>query len=374
MPVFYNPKMAFNRDLTVVFLRAVAGDGNEGTRSRGIVVCDALAGSGVRAVRVALEVPSVEKVYANDVNPRAVEEIMANAEMNGCSNRVVALGEEAAALLTRGLPEVPNFVDVDPFGSPRRYVGPAFMALGRRGWLGITATDTAVLCGAQRGSCVKNYAASTLSGEVCKEAGLRVLLGFAFRVGSALGYVAKPLLSAYHGHFFRLFVEARRGSSGFEALKGSMGYLRYCTSCYHRDSVAQYPALREGAACPSCGAPAKVAGPLWVGPLHDVDFLKKVARATEGASHLVQPRKVHNFLELAAAEASLPPHFFDLHFQCDRLGLNAPRSSVVVSTLKDRGFNAARTHLEPRGIKTDAPIQVVAGVLKDLQPSADGNA
>ena len=54
-PVFYNPVMKTNRDTAVLVLRAHQRD-----LGRGVDACEPMAGSGVRGIRLALEVDDVE--------------------------------------------------------------------------------------------------------------------------------------------------------------------------------------------------------------------------------------------------------------------------------------------------------------------------
>jgi tRNA (guanine26-N2/guanine27-N2)-dimethyltransferase len=58
--VFYNGQMAFNRDVSVMLLRALGRPS--------ITVADAMTATGARAVRIANEVKGTE-VLANDISP-----------------------------------------------------------------------------------------------------------------------------------------------------------------------------------------------------------------------------------------------------------------------------------------------------------------
>ena len=53
-PVFYNPRQVFNRDISTLALKVLVK-----TFPHPVKVLDALAGTGVRAIRYALEVPEV---------------------------------------------------------------------------------------------------------------------------------------------------------------------------------------------------------------------------------------------------------------------------------------------------------------------------
>ena len=74
---FYNPGMGYQRDVTMSALRAY-----QSQTGRKLSVCDPLAGTGVRSLRIALEVPGIAEIAANDANPRAFELIRKNIRMS----------------------------------------------------------------------------------------------------------------------------------------------------------------------------------------------------------------------------------------------------------------------------------------------------
>ena len=75
---FYNKKSVLQRDLTVLALRTWLHQ-----RSAPAVVLDAMAGSGVRALRYLLEVPQVGTAVANDSSQLALAAIGTNALLSG---------------------------------------------------------------------------------------------------------------------------------------------------------------------------------------------------------------------------------------------------------------------------------------------------
>ncbi|VDP42958.1 unnamed protein product, partial [Soboliphyme baturini] len=106
--VFYNPAQEFNRDLSISVLRtfvkikaevsdeeALTVDSNDAFPpekkrlktdktgwSKGLRVLEALAASGLRSVRFALEVPGLKTVVANDFSESAMTWIKRNIEGN----------------------------------------------------------------------------------------------------------------------------------------------------------------------------------------------------------------------------------------------------------------------------------------------------
>lgn len=127
MPVFYNPKMAINRDLTILVLQALGKESHQP-----FVCCDALAGNGVRSIRMVKEIPSIVKIYANDLNPQAVQEIQRNVIANQCESYLEISNKDARILLRDNLDPRPNYIDIDPFGSPRLFIEPAFSAIAAK--------------------------------------------------------------------------------------------------------------------------------------------------------------------------------------------------------------------------------------------------
>ncbi|MEM4947438.1 MAG: RsmD family RNA methyltransferase, partial [Thermosphaera sp.] len=114
MPVFYNPEAVLGRDVTVLYLSTRFKNGS--------TFIDALAGTGVRGIRISLEANG--EGIVNDVDPRAYYYIKRNIAINDLQQRVQAFNQEANALLNMltftGIPF--DYVDVDPYGSPVPYL------------------------------------------------------------------------------------------------------------------------------------------------------------------------------------------------------------------------------------------------------------
>lgn len=67
-PVFYNPVMEFNRDLTVLAFKAYQHIVNHE-----ISVCEPFTSQGIRGIRFAVEVDGVTRVLLSDINNSAIE-------------------------------------------------------------------------------------------------------------------------------------------------------------------------------------------------------------------------------------------------------------------------------------------------------------
>jgi len=143
MAIFYNPRMRINRDLSVLFLRAYMEEHDVK------LICEPLAGSGVRSLRYLNEIPGEFNALLCDVNPLAIETATKNLDKYGFLDRAEVLrGDAKVLLLTESRGKRFDFVDIDPFGSPVPYLNAAIQSLNPRGGLlGLTATDMPALCG-----------------------------------------------------------------------------------------------------------------------------------------------------------------------------------------------------------------------------------
>jgi len=228
-PVFYNPDMEFNRDVSVLALQVF-----QRMVDREIKVADTFAGSGIRAIRYLREVDGVAEAWANDINPLAVECIERNSRMNSVSPLV---SREDAGVFLRSNQGVFDFIDVDPFGTPAPFMDSAAAAIRNRSMIGVTATDTSGLCGTYVKPCLRKYSSRPLKTEYCHEIGVRILAGFTamnlarYRKGSEF------LLSHSTRHYMRLYVMVRRGARRADESLKNIGFILHCFSCLFHGHV-----------------------------------------------------------------------------------------------------------------------------------------
>lgn len=352
-PVFYNPVMAFNRDISVLALKVV------GPKE----VLDALSATGVRGIRYALE-SDVEEVWLNDINEDAFRLIKRNIELNFGGKIVeedrkavlrgektlIATNKDANLLMDENFRRF-DFVDLDPFGSPMPFLDASLRSVKRKGFLGITATDTGVLCGAYKNACLRKYNANPLRGELCHESGLRILIGAVARYIGKYDLGFKVLLAYYRNHYFRVFLKLEDGARKGDELVEKLGYVYFDQKTGEFEVERSFLPGRGGAY-----------GPLWLGEMKDDSFIRAVSDEAE----LARKRKVLEFLSMVGEELDVP-FFYDIHRIAKRYGLEARKSGKIIENLREMGYTASRTHISPTGIKTDAPLDELINVLRALQ-------
>jgi tRNA (guanine26-N2/guanine27-N2)-dimethyltransferase len=356
-PVFYNPVMEFNRDVSVLAVQAF-----QRILDREISVADTFSGSGIRAIRYLVEVDGVSEAAANDINPLAVECIEHNSELNSVYPMV---SREDAAIFLRGNPGRFDVIDVDPFGTPAPFMDSAAASARNRSLLAVTATDTSGLCGTYIKPCLRKYSSRPLKTEYCHETGLRILAGFTAMNLARYSKGASFLLSHSSQHYMRIYARVRRGAGRADETLKNIGYMLHCFSCLHHEYVRGVPEDRR---CPICGGKMDAAGPLWVGELHDEKFIGSMMAEAKNKT-LNRSEDVLKLLKTCIGEVGMPPGFYDVHEVCSKLGVSAPPLMDVMGGLEEAGFRVSRTHIRPTGIKTDAGIREIEEAIMDLHGS-----
>jgi len=186
-PVFYNPAMELNRDLSILALQQFQINSDQE-----ISICDAFGGSGIRGIRYSKEISGVFKVLVNDISPLAVEFGKENVRLNNLTN--IEISQNDANLVLREKRGEFDVVDIDPFGTPSYFVDSVANSLKASSLLCITATDTSSLCGTYKEPCIRKYNSVPLKSEYCHENGIRILAGF---VAMTFAKYKKVLLSNF---------------------------------------------------------------------------------------------------------------------------------------------------------------------------------
>lgn len=345
--IFYNPRMEMNRDITVACLESLPEVST---------YVDAMAASGIRGVRIKKEVSHDIEVTANDWDGPACELIAKNAERNGVQVNVSRCGANTLLSSTQF-----DFIDLDPFGTPAPYINSACWA-SKRG-MGITATDTAPLCGAHLKSGIRTYAAYPLKTEYYGEMGLRILLGKIAREEAKYDRALKPLLCFTAEHFVRLFLAVTYGRADADRMMKDVGFIVHCFACKNRYWLGGL-AVQAGERCPVCGAKTRVAGPLWLGATKDKEFVGKAIDALEKGQFNTKPRAV-KLLGTIKDELEIPT-FYDQHIICRDLKATPTDMVTLLEALGGQGYAVSRTHYSGVSFKTDAPINAIRGTILKL--------
>lgn len=357
-PVFYNPAMELNRDLSVAALTAY-----QEIKDDNISICDAFGGSGIRGIRYSKEIEGVSMAVVNDLNPLAVELARENIAENSLAN--VKVCREDANLLLRKCRGKFDVVDIDPFGTPSPYVESAAASLRAGGMICITATDTSALCGTYKKPCIRKYGAKPLRNEYCHETGIRILAGFLCRTFSKYKKYLDFQFSHSTEHYMRLYALVGKGAKNTDQSLENLGYIAHCSKCLNRQ-VFKGMTPRIPSMCPECGGVWDVGGPLWCGKIQNSDFLSSMLEIVPNLN-LNTENKALKLLERCYEESDSAPTFYDLHAICRKLRTSVPPMDLIMDSIKEGGYDVSRTHFNPNGVKTDAPLNFIEKIIIKIE-------
>ena len=359
-PVFYNPHMELNRDISILALQTF-----QKQEDRNINICDLFGGSGIRGVRYKNEIDGVGHVFINDISETANEYERHNVELNNLKD--IEIFQHDASMFLRMHRGEFDVIDIDPFGTPSPFLDSAGYCSRRNSLLCVTATDTSALCGTYKEPCIRKYNAKPYKSEYCHETGIRILAGF---VALTLAKYSKSIevkLSHSTEHYMRLYIEVKKGSKKSDECLKNIGYLSHCKHCLYREENKGL-ATSTPDICPECGEKLIQAGPLWLGEIQNEEFISKMIVESENKK-LNTKEDVLKLLESCRIEAKSPATFYDVHKICKILKISAPKLDLVFGNLEKEGFEAVKTHFNPLGIKTNAPLKKIKEIIKTLSSS-----
>ncbi|MFH1064684.1 MAG: tRNA (guanine(26)-N(2))-dimethyltransferase [Candidatus Woesearchaeota archaeon] len=326
LPVFYNPVMKFNRDVSILLLKAID--------NKDMQVCDLLAGSGIRSIRFLVELPKekIKSITINDYDETSVHLIENNIKANKgkFSNRTASIevtNNEATSLLLKSSGF--DYIDIDPFGTPNPFLDVAARRMSREGILAVTATDTSSLAGSFPKACRRKYWATPDNGPLKHESGLRILIRKVQLIAAQYDKALTPIYSYSKEHYMRIFFRCNKGKAKVD------------------DLLKQHGKFND-------------AGPMWLGQLWDPKLADKIAKLAHGLDYDTDTK----FLDMIKEESLIDiVGFHDLHVLCKKNKIPVPKFESLFKKIADK-HKLARTHFSDYGIRSDIPEEELSRLLK----------
>ncbi len=358
-PVFYNPVMEFNRDLTVLAFKAY-----QHMINREISICEPLTSQGIRGIRYANEIEDVNRIVLSDINRHAYELAQHNIKHNNLQDKITLKYKDANCVLSCNASPKKRFdiIDIDPFGTPVPYLDAAFRALKNKGLIAVTATDLAPLCGVHAKACIRKYGGKPMRTEYCHELAVRLLAGHMAQTAAKHDIGMKILFSHSTDHYIRVYAQIGYGcQKADEALKNT-GYILHCFNCLHRETTQQ---LFGCPTCPECGAKMDYTGPLWIGSINDEAYIDQILTENQAVAFRTSA-KISKLLNSIKVEAEAPITYYVLDRVSKKMNLPPTSTQSFLNELHNNGYKAVQTHFNTRGIKTDASALAMQKTLKKL--------
>lgn len=370
MPVFYNPQMVINRDFSILFTEAFL---LTHFRNKETVFFDTMSASGIRSIRMALEMPFL-RILMNDLNPMALRLIRHNMGLNNLKEepeRIELYQKEANIFLMDRLADSDfgTIIDVDPFGTPNLFVENAIKALRRGGMLCVTATDTPVLFGIKKNASIRKYGIESLKNGFFKETGLRLLMTYIARLAHMHDLYIIPRFSLSQEHFIRIFISFGKSEGEIKKNIEEMGFIVSCDECFYYNPVKgnNRIMMEIERMCPNCGAKLKIVGPIWLGPLHDLELTETLLnlcskKQKQDFELLELVKKIAN---LAIQEEQVGIGYYNIHQICDKFKLNIKKYSYLQEKIEEAGYRFSRTFFDDKCIRTTMPAKELIELLKN---------
>ena len=356
-PVFYNPHMELNRDLSILAIQVF-----QKQEGRELNICDLFGGSGIRGIRYKNEIDGIGEVSINDISETANHYERHNIELNKLDD--VNVYQHDASMFLRMKRGEFDVIDIDPFGTPSPFLDSAGYCARRNSLLCVTATDTSALCGTYPEPCIRKYNSKPYKSEYCHENGIRILAGFVALTLSKYGKYIEIKMSHSTEHYMRLYIEVKKGPTKTDESLKNIGYISHCKNCLHRQTTNGLASPIEEV-CPFCGEKLVHAGPLWLGNIQDGEFIQKMIDECEHKK-INTEKEALKLLNKCLIESEAPATFFDVHSICKSLKISAPKFDSIIDAIKEEGFTAIKTHYNPLGIKSDATIDDIKKILLNL--------
>lgn len=329
LPVFYNPVMKSNRDISIELLKAL--------NKKNLQIALPLAASGIRGIRFFKELFPIliKNLTLNDFDKKAVQSIKNNLKLNKIKSKKIQIKNQDANLFflqSKGF----DYIDLDPFGSPNPFLNNAIQRLAREGILAVTSTDTSALTGTFPKVTRRKYWADSNKNEMMHELGLRILIRKVQLIGTQFEKALIPILAYYQDHYFRIYFQNQKSKEACDDLLKKHQYFLYNPKTLER-KISNF----------NQGKNFTAIGPLWTGDLFDKNLIKKI-------------KSQDKLLQIIKKESN-SVGFYDLHKIAKVYKIKIKPTEQTIRQLK-----ATPTHFSPTGFKSELPIKKLISLLKNI--------
>lgn len=330
---FYNPFMKINRDFTVSAAKILKPS----------KFLDGLSACGALAVRVSKETGS--EVTACEINQNAFELLQKNIELNKTKTR--ALNTGLNLLMNQNPEESYDFIDVDPFGSPVKFLDNVLMNSRHMAVIGVTATDTAPLCGTYPKTCERKYLSVSMKTDFYNESGLRILIGYIARTAAKYSFGIEILFSYALQHYFKVYFRIKKSRKYADESLRTTKFIQYC-ECLNR----RYAGINELEELCECKKKFKNFGVLWAGEFAQQEFCSMLEKEVEDPNE----KKI---IKLVKEEQSIKTPYYDVHKICKKYMFGIPSMDKIL----EKENKIKRTHFSGTGIRFEGSIKELKEII-----------
>lgn len=319
-----------------------------------------------------------------------------------------------------------DFIHLDPFGTSVNYLDSAFRNIRNLGIVSVTSTDISSLYAKAQHVARRHYGCNIVRTEYYKELAARIVVAAVARAAARCNKGIEVLFAVALEHFVLVVVRVLRGPTSADETAKKIQYLIHCQWCEERifqkdgNMVEENPYRQLPCNCHG-SMPGKTAielGPLWSSSLFNTGFLKrmlseslhhglddiqtliktlifesectpqfsvhapsnlnkqeecgvfiKTTDDTTTDSHSAQGKRKSNETtanlvkrQKTDVNTEHPPFYYNIHRHSIK-GMNMPKLKKFLCYLSQAGFRVSRTHFDPMGVRTDAPLMQFKSIL-----------
>ncbi|KAF0880933.1 TRM1L protein, partial [Crocuta crocuta] len=319
-----------------------------------------------------------------------------------------------------------DFIHLDPFGTSVNYLDSAFRNIRNLGIVSVTSTDISSLYAKAQHVARRHYGCNIVRTEYYKELAARIVVAAVARAAARCNKGIEVLFAVALEHFVLVVVRVLRGPTSADETAKKIQYLIHCQWCEERifqkdgNMVEENPYRQLPCNCHG-SMPGKTAielGPLWSSSLFNTGFLKRMLSeslhhglddiqtliktlifesectpqsqfSAHTPSTLKQEecgvfikttddttadntapgkRKGNETITTLAKRQKTdvstehPPFYYNIHRHSIK-GMNMPKLKKFLCYLSQAGFRVSRTHFDPMGVRTDAPLMQFKSIL-----------
>ncbi|HEY6534987.1 MAG TPA: tRNA (guanine(10)-N(2))-dimethyltransferase [Candidatus Nitrosocosmicus sp.] len=355
-PVFFNPAAKFNRDVSIQIYKTFI----ESKKNLENSFVDTMTGSGIRGLRVANEISSINKIIFNDINPFSIQIAKINSILNNVYSKCNFFNKETCNFLSAEFTyeKRATIIDIDPFGTPAPFLDCVLRSVENGGLISVTATDTAVLCGVYPKVCYRKYYGNSLRTKYSLEIGARLLLTLISFIASRMDLSVHPIFLHGYRNYIRVYCKIVKSNFLANKLQEKIGFVIHCFNCGNRYLINKVNQI--SANCDYCNNKVTMGGPIWISKIFDKDLISEITKSvntTSNENDSLNYDHVKEFFKLSLTELDEYPYFYINDELGKILKKNVSSLDDISELLKKNGYLYSKTIFASNGFKTNASIK-----------------
>ena len=338
---FFNQNMSLRRSIEILILITM--------KKTNINFLDGLCSSGILSIRILKNHnEQIKKIYAVDKNPNAIEIFLENLKLNNLENEKKLKIKNQNLLHFLDIKTKFDFINIDPFGSPKIFLEKAMEKLKRGGIISLTATDTATLKAKFPKTLKQRYEIVQRIKTYSKdENAIRNLLAFCENLANKNNLQIEPIFTYSFEHYIKVFFKLKKLK---KTQNKNIKYFENQDIEICEDNTSQ-----------------NTISPFYIGKVIDRKFMKKCQSNLEKINIEKDIKQISKMIQMKLNEPNTI-FYKNLHklFSYHKKSLNI-KIDKVVDYLNKKNIKTSRVFEDPLSIKNKLNSDKIIKHIKNLE-------